>query len=395
MGATLVETVERDSRDRTLSWWSQWLDHKATGADKLITEGKSGVKKEARPESKNDRSKIIMEAAFYESMDENRVRCNLCHHQCKIKESKRGICGVRENRGGKLYSLVYGKIIAEHIDPIEKKPLFNFLPGSKAFSIGTVGCNFHCKHCQNFDISQYPLENGGDIVGQDRTPEQIVTSAKAAGCETIAYTYTEPTIFYEFALDTAVLAQKEGIKNVFVSNGYMSPETVQQIAPHLDAINIDIKAFTDKFYRDICGARLNPVLETIQLMKELDVWLEVTTLIIPGLNDGEQELRDIARYVKSIGPNIPWHVSQFYPAYKLLDRPPTSVATLRRAREIGMEEGLRYVYEGNVLGEGGENTYCYACGAILIERYGLELMQNRLQDGKCPECGTKIDGVGM
>ena len=336
-----------------------------------------------------------MEAMFYESMDENRVRCNLCHHQCKIKESKRGICGVRENRGGKLYSLVYGKIIAEHIDPIEKKPLFNFLPGSKAFSIGTVGCNFHCKHCQNFDISQYPREHGGEIVGQHRTPEQIVASAKAAGCETIAYTYTEPTIFYEFALDTAVLAQKEGIKNVFVINGYMSPEAIHQIAPYLDAINIDIKAFTDKFYRDVCGARLNPVLETIQLMKELDVWLEVTTLIIPGLNDGEQELRDIARYVKSIGPNIPWHVSQFYPAYKLLDRPPTSVATLRRAREIGMEEGLRYVYEGNVLGEGGENTYCYACGAILIERYGLELMQNRLQDGKCPECGTKIDGVGM
>jgi len=336
-----------------------------------------------------------MEAMFYESMDENRVRCNLCHHRCKIHEGKRGICGVRENRGGKLYSLVYGKIIAEHIDPIEKKPLFNFLPGSKAFSIGTVGCNFHCKHCQNFDISQYPREHGGEIVGQDRTSEQIVALAKAAGCETIAYTYTEPTIFYEFALDTAVLAQKEGIKNVFVSNGYMSPEAVQQIAPYLDAINIDIKAFTDKFYKEVCGARLNPVLETIQLMKELDVWVEVTTLIIPGLNDGEQELRDIARYVKSIGPNIPWHVSQFYPAYKLLDRPPTSVATLRRAREIGMEEGLRYVYEGNVLGEGGENTYCYACGTMLIERYGLELMQNRLQDGKCPECGTKIDGIGM
>jgi pyruvate formate lyase activating enzyme len=340
-------------------------------------------------------SKIIMEAMFYESMDENRVRCNLCHHQCKIKESKSGICGVRENRGGNLYTLVYGKIIAEHIDPIEKKPLFNFLPGSKAFSIGTVGCNFHCKHCQNFDISQYPHEHGGEIVGQDRTPEQIVASAKAAGCETIAYTYTEPTIFYEFALDTAVLAQKEGIKNVFVSNGYMSGKAVQQIAPYLDAINIDLKAFTDKFYRDVCGARLNPVLESIQLMKKLGGWVEVTALIIPGLNDGEQELHDIARYVKSIDPNIPWHVSQFYPAYKLVDRPPTSVATLRRAREIGMEEGLRYVYEGNAPGEGGENTYCHVCGTMLIERDGLELMRNRLQDGKCPECGTKIDGIGM
>ena len=335
----------------------------------------------------------MKEAMFYESTSENGVRCNLCNHRCKIKEGRRGICGVRKNRGGKLYSFVYGKIIAEHIDPIEKKPLFNFLPGSRAFSIGTVGCNYHCKHCQNSDISQYPHEHGGEVIGQDRNPDQIVTAAKAADCETIAYTYTEPTIFYEFAYDTAVLARKEGIKNVFVSNGYMSSEAARQIAPYLDAINIDLKAFTDKFYKEVCGARLNPVLETILLMKELDVWVEVTTLIIPGLNDGEQELRDIARFVKSVGPEIPWHVSQFYPAYKLLDRPLTPVATLRRAREIGMEEGLRYVYEGNVPGEGGENTHCYACGALLIERYGLTLTRNRLQDGKCPECGARIDGL--
>jgi len=335
----------------------------------------------------------MKEAMFYESTSENGVHCNLCNHRCKIKEGKRGICGVRENRGGKLYSFVYGKIIAEHIDPIEKKPLFNFLPGSRAFSIGTVGCNFHCKHCQNSDISQHPHEHGGEVIVQDRNPDQIVTAAKAAGCETIAYTYTEPTIFYEFAYDTAVLAQKEGIKNVFVSNGYMSSEAARQIAPYLDAINIDLKAFTDKFYKEVCGARLNPVLETILLMKELGVWVEVTTLIIPGLNDGEQELRDIACFVKSVGPEIPWHVSQFYPAYKLLNRPSTPVATLRRAREIGMEEGLRYVYEGNVSGEGGENTHCYTCGALLIERYGLALTQNRLQDGKCPKCGTRIDGL--
>jgi pyruvate formate lyase activating enzyme len=335
----------------------------------------------------------MKEAMFYESMTENRVRCNLCNHRCKIKERKRGVCGVRENRGGKLYSLVYGKIIAEHIDPIEKKPLFNFLPGSRAFSIGTVGCNFHCKHCQNSDISQYPHEHGGEIIGQDRTPDQIVTAAKAAGCETIAYTYTEPTIFYEFAYDTAVLARKEEIKNVFVSNGYISAEAARQIAPYLDAINVDLKAFTDKFYKEVCGARLNPLLETIRLMKELDVWVELTTLIIPGLNDGEQELRDIARFVKSVDQEIPWHVSRFYPAYKLLDRPSTPAATLRRAREIGMEEGLRYVYEGNVPGEGGENTHCYACGARLIERYGLTLTRNRLQDGKCPGCGAEIDGL--
>lgn len=196
---------------------------------------------------------IMKEAMFYEAMSENRVHCNLCSHRCKIHEGKGGICGVRENRNGALYSLVYGKIIAEHVDPIEKKPLFHFLPGSRAFSVGTVGCNFHCKHCQNSDISQYPHEHGGRIIGQDRTPEQIVASAKADGCETIAYTYTEPTIFYEFAYDTAILAQKEGIKNVFVSNGYMSSEAAREIGPYLDGINIDIKSFTNNFYKEICG----------------------------------------------------------------------------------------------------------------------------------------------
>ncbi len=192
-----------------------------------------------------------------------------------------------------------------------------------------------------------------------------------------------------------MLAQKEGIKNVFVSNGYMSTEAAHKIAPYFDAINIDIKAFSDKFYKDVCGARLKPVLETIRLIKELGVWVEVTTLIIPGLNDGDQEMRDIARFVNGIGPDIPWHVTQFYPTYKIVDKPRTPVETLRKAREIGVEEGLRYVYEGNVPGEGGENTYCHACGALLIQRFGLELIGNRLQDGKCPVCGTKIDGVLM
>jgi pyruvate formate lyase activating enzyme len=299
---------------------------------------------------------------------------------------------VRENRGGTLYSLVYGKVIAEHIDPIEKKPLFHFLPGSKAFSIGTVGCNFHCKHCQNFDISQYPHEHAGEIIGQDRTPEQIVANAKVADCETIAYTYNEPTVFYEFAYETMVLAQRERIKNIFVSNSYMSSEAAHHISPYLDAINIDLKAFSDKSYEEVCGARLEPVLETIKLMKKLGVWVEVTTLIIPGLNDGEEELRQIARFVKEIGIEVPWHVTRFYPAYKYIDRPPTPVATLHQAHEIGQEEGLRYVYEGNVPGEGGENTYCYTCGALLVERRGLELIRNRFEDEKCPKCGAGIDG---
>lgn len=258
-----------------------------------------------------------------------------------------------------------------------------------------MGCNLHCKHCQNFDISQYPQEHAGDIIGERRTPEGIVSAAKAAGCETIAYTYNEPTVFYEFTYDTAILAQRQRIKNIFVSNGYMSSDAAHQIAPYLDAINIDLKAFSDKSYKEVCGARLEPVLETIKLMKALGVWVEVITLIIPGLNDGEEELRDIAHFVKEIGPQVPWHVTRFYPAYKYLDRPPTPVATLRQSREIGLEEGLRYVYEGNVPGEGGENTYCYACGAILVERYGLRLVRNRLEDGKCSECGAKMDGVGL
>ena len=338
---------------------------------------------------------MMKEAMFYEAMSDNTVRCNLCNHRCKIRDGKRGICGVRENRGGKLTSLVYGKVIAEHIDPIEKKPLFHFLPGSKAFSIGTVGCNFHCKFCQNFDISQYPHAHKGGIVGRDRTPSEIVAAAKAAACETIAYTYTEPTIFYEFALDASVLAREAGIKNIFVSNGYMSPEAARHIAPYLDAANIDIKAFTNDFYKKLCGGQLEPVLETIRLLKALGVWVETTTLIIPGLNDGDDELRDIARFVKGVGAEIPWHVTQFYPTYELLDKPRTPVSTLRRARDIGKEEGLHYVYEGNVPGEGGENTYCHSCGALLIERYGLELIRNRLQNGSCPECGSVIKGVGM
>jgi pyruvate formate lyase activating enzyme len=302
---------------------------------------------------------------------------------------------VRQNQEGRLYSLVYGKIIAEHVDPIEKKPLFHFLPGSKAYSIGTVGCNFRCKHCQNFEISQAPHLGSGRISGEPRTPDQIVAAARAADCQSIAYTYTEPTIFFEFAYDTAALAHQAGIKNVFVSNGYMSAEAAYRIAPLLDAVNIDLKAFTEKFYHEICGARLKPVLETIALMNSLGVWLEVTTLVIPGLNDSEQELAEIAAFVKGVGEEVPWHVSAFYPTYKLTDVPPTPVATLRRAREIGLQAGLRHVYEGNVPGEAGAHTTCPGCGAVVIARSGRDSVRNRLQQGRCPECGQRIEGVGL
>ena len=335
----------------------------------------------------------MKEAMFYKAGKENKIICELCNHHCHIKDGKRGVCGVRENRGGILYSLVYGRMIAENRDPIEKKPLFNFLPGSKAYSIATVGCNFHCLHCQNYDISQYPHVHDGEISGTKRTAEAVVNEAERTGCTSLCYTYVEPTIFYEFAYDCCNLAHKQRLKNVFVSNGYMTPEVTRHLAPLLDGINIDIKAFTDAFYKKVCKARLQPVLDNVKLMHELGIWVEVTTLLIPGLNDSSEELRDIARFIKSVSPTIPWHVTAFYPTYKMQDREPTPVTTLRKAREIGLEEGLHYVYEGNVPGEGGENTYCPVCDTELIARYGFSIRQNNLVDGCCKSCGQQIKGV--
>jgi pyruvate formate lyase activating enzyme len=337
--------------------------------------------------------KPVREALLYERIEDGKAKCGLCNHRCKIVPGKRGLCAVRENRDGTLYSLVYGRIIAKHIDPIEKKPLFNFQPGSRSFSIATVGCNFRCLHCQNYDISQYPKEYP-DIPGDEITPEQVVKEAEIAGCKSIAYTYTEPTIFFEFAYDCARLAREKGIKNVFVSNGYTTPEATRLIAPYLDANNIDLKG-DDDFYKKVCGARLQPVLDTIKLMKELGVWVEVTTLLIPSYNDSGDFIKWVANFIKSVDSSMPWHVTQFYPTYKLLDQPRTPVKTLRMARDIGLKSGLRYVYEGNVPGEGGENTYCPSCGALLIERFGFTLRDIRVKNSACQKCGTSIDGVGM
>ncbi|HDH53070.1 MAG TPA: AmmeMemoRadiSam system radical SAM enzyme [Nitrospirae bacterium] len=333
----------------------------------------------------------MKEAMFYEKLKKLKVRCFLCAHHCIISEGRRGICGVRENREGILYTLVYGKLVSMNIDPIEKKPLFHFYPASTSMSVATVGCNFKCLHCQNYDISQYPKE-GADIPGDEITPEQLVDTAERAGCKSISYTYTEPTIFFEFAYDCARLAHERGIKNVFVSNGYTGPEATKAIAPFLDGNDIDLKG-DNEFYRKICGARLQPVLDTIKLMKELGVWVEVTTLIIPSHNDSEETLNMIIEYIKSVDPAIPWHVTQFYPTYRLLDGPGTPVETLRRARETGLKSGLKYVYEGNVPGEGGENTYCPDCGELLIERFGYRVLQNRIKDGRCLKCRSVIDGV--
>ena len=332
------------------------------------------------------------EAMFYERLGDDIVRCNLCSHRCRIADSRRGICGVRENRNGMLYSLVYGKVAARAVDPIEKKPFFHFLPGSWAYSIATVGCNFRCGNCQNFEISQMPKDRNL-ILGQDVSPEEIVVAAKRNNCESIAYTYTEPTIFFEYAYDVAKVASREGIKNVFVTNGYITEEALGEIEPYLDAANIDLKSFSEDFYRKNCGARLDPVLDTIRLHKKLGIWIEITTLIIPSLNDSDENLRKIAEFIKGVGEEIPWHISQFHPMYKLLDLPRTPIATLRRARKIGLEAGLRYVYEGNVPGEAGETTRCYRCGKPLIHRYDYQILENMVKNSECPHCGARIDGV--
>ena len=331
-------------------------------------------------------------ALFQEPGENGTVRCGLCSHRCVIAPGGRGICAVRENRDGVLVSLVYDKVIAQNVDPIEKKPLFHFLPGSMSFSIATPGCNFHCKHCQNADISQLPRDRGGAVPGQPASPDQIVAAARQMRCASISYTYTEPTIYFELAYDTARLAAEKGLKNVFVTNGYITPEALREIQPWLHAANIDLKGFTDDFYRSICGARLQPVLDAIRLYHELGIWIEITTLVIPGHNDSDDELGRIAAFIRGLGADVPWHVTRFHPTYKLTDRPRTPIDTLKRAREIGHAAGLRYVYEGNIPGE-GEETICWSCRASLVKRFGFSVEENNIRDGACGACGAKIAGV--
>ena len=342
----------------------------------------------------------MKEASLYVKLDDKRVRCQLCAHRCTIAEGRRGVCQVRENRDGVLYSLVYGQAISQAVDPIEKKPLFHFYPGTRAFSIATVGCNLRCTFCQNAEISQM-VRDHDRILGRPATPESVVRAARGHRCRSIAYTYTEPTVFFEFTYDISKLAHEEGIKNVYVTNGYMTREMLEEVTsptapPLIDAANVDLKAFRDEFYREQCGASLQPVLDSLVMMKSRGVWVEVTTLVIPGLNDSEEELGQIANFVaEELGVDTPWHVSRFHPTYKLTDRPPTPVQTLNRAREIGLAAGLHYVYEGNVPGSEGENTRCPACGERIIERFGYQVVANQAICGECAHCGAEIAGVGL
>lgn len=331
---------------------------------------------------------------LYEQLPQESVKCNLCAHRCVIHDSKKGICRVRKNISGKLYMMNWGKLITQHVDPIEKKPLFHFYPGSTAYSIATAGCNFQCEFCQNYDISQMPVRENR-IGGQDSVPQETLGQAIQLGCKSIAYTYTEPTIFYEYAYDVAQLAHDKNIKNIFVTNGFITSEALQKIAPNLDAANVDLKSFSNDFYKKICKAKLQPVLDTIIILNQLGIWIEVTTLVIPTLNDTEQEFHSIAEFIMSVSREIPWHISAFYPAYKLKYLPPTPFAVLNRAREIGLETGLHYVYLGNITNHGNADTKCPDCGQILIERTNFGIIKSKIQESYCPNCGREIAGVGM
>ena len=331
-------------------------------------------------------------AMLFETLEDGKAACLLCSHRCRIGPSKSGICGVRHNRGGKLETLVYGEVIAAHVDPIEKKPLYHYLPGTRSFSIATVGCNFRCSFCQNWQISQATKGRGFETGGQPLTPEEVVASARRHDCRSVSYTYTEPTVFFEYAFDTARLARAAGLGNVFVTNGFMTPEALETISPFLDACNVDLKSFRDESYKKICQARLQPVLDSIRLMRRLGIWVEVTTLVVPGLNDSSPELRDIARFIAGIDPDIPWHISRFHPDFEYAEAVPTPLETLRRAAVIGREQGLRFIYVGNVRGE-AEDTNCPDCGALLIRRSGFEVSSIRLRGGACPSCRRTIAGV--
>jgi pyruvate formate lyase activating enzyme len=336
----------------------------------------------------------MREAMLYQKLADGKVQCNLCAHRCTIADGNVGVCHVRENIGGVLYTRVYGRTIAQHVDPIEKKPLLHFHPGSTAYSVATPGCNFRCRWCQNADISQSPREQHF-LLGEEASPEQIMSAAQQAGCRSIAYTYTEPTIFFEYTYDTARLAQEAGLANVYVTNGYMTAEMLEMMHPYLDAANVDLKGFRDEVYRRYAGARLQPVLDSLKKMKQLGIWVEVTTLIIPGINDDPQELQDAARFVADeLGPETPWHLSRFTPAYQMADVSPTPIATLLQARGFGQEAGLRYVYVGNVPGEA--NTVCHACGHLLVRRLRYQVVDsNIMPGGRCPQCGTLVAGRGM
>ena len=338
----------------------------------------------------------LKRAVLWEQAEDKKVRCGLCNWRCLIDDGKLGRCCVRKNIDGALYSLNYDKIISANVDPIEKKPLFHFQPGSRSFSVATMGCNFRCEFCQNWQISQAAVEDGR-IEGQAISPEEIVESAVRGGCKSIAYTYTEPTIFMELCADCGRLGKEYGLANVFVSNGFMTREAIDFAGDWLGGINVDLKSFSEDYYRRLCKARLGPVLDTISyIAKETDIWLEITTLLVPGENDSDEELKQLTDFIVSkAGADVPWHISRFHPQYKYLDSTPTPIDTLERAEEIGKAAGLSYIYLGNVPGAKAESTFCKTCGRLLIERVGYRIVANKIRNSSCPDCGAEIAGFEL
>jgi pyruvate formate lyase activating enzyme len=335
----------------------------------------------------------LHEARFYEKLKNGSVRCGLCPWECVVWDGKRGKCGVRENRGGTYYSLVYGRPCVANNDPIEKKPLFHVYPGSRAYSIATVGCNFECKFCQNWDISQKrPEQAPVPYVSPDALAKAAAESSPK--CKCVAYTYSEPTIFTEYMIDCAKAAKDRGLGNVVVSNGFISDEPGKELCALVTAIKIDFKGFTDKFYQETCAGQLRPVLDTLKRLAAAGVWFEMVNLLVPTLNDNMDDIKRMSEWiVKQVGPNVPLHFTRFHPDYKLKDLPPTPVETLTRARQIAMDQGCNFVYTGNAPGEGGENTYCPKCKAVMIDRYGFGATIKDMEKGKCGKCGTVIPGV--
>ena len=335
----------------------------------------------------------MKEALFYKVESNGKVSCFLCNHKCLIAEGQFGLCRVRQNLKGILYSLNYGKLAASHVDPVEKKPLYHFLPGSSTYSIASIGCNFACDFCQNWQISQ--VDEARKMHAQEfaAQADEVVNDAVRSQCKSISYTYTEPTVYFEFAYECILLAQKKKLKNVFVTNGYMSEIALQQIAPHLDAANVDLKSFKETFYRTRCKARLTPVLDNIRLMKKLGIWVEVTTLLIPGENDSIDELTNIAQFIAQVDSHMPWHVSAFHPEYKLTGKAATSLASLEQAYRIGKKNGLKFIYLGNVQSEEGSTTFCPSCTKPLIKRMGFLVTGNHVKAGKCSFCNAGIKGI--
>ncbi len=333
----------------------------------------------------------MREAQFYEKQPNRKIKCKLCPRECVIDDRERGYCGVRENRGGTYYTLVHSRVATAHIDPIEKKPFFHFKPGALAFSIATAGCNVNCKFCQNWEISQVRPEQ---VRGDYAPPQSIAATAQRYACGAIAYTYSEPVIFLEYVLDCAEAGHALGTPSVVVSNGFIQQEPLKKLCARVDAIKVDLKSFSPKYYKEVVNGELKPVLDALVTMRKLGAWTEIVYLVVPTLNDNEREFRDLARWMRqNLGTDVPVHFTRFHPEYLLKNLPPTPVETLERAKKIADAEGLRFVYIGNVPGHPAENTYCPKCRRLLIERTGYTITQNRLKKGKCPQCSTVIPGV--